>query len=173
MERQGSAQQAPFVVVGWVQVPWGRRGQVRVRPTTDFPERFTPGLRLFLKGEPRTVQSVQWHRDSLLLKLSGVESRTEAEALRGWGLEVPEEEVVPLPEGSYYLFQILGLEVHTTGGERLGVVEEVLKTGSNDVYLVRGSGREVAVPALADVVVEVDLERKRMTVELPEGLALG
>ena len=97
-------------------------------------------------------------------------SLEQAAGLQGAVVEVPEREVSPLQEGCYYYFQIIDLQVYTTQGEWLGTVRDVLSTGANDVYVVQGGEREVLIPALDDVVVEVDVERRRMTVDLPEGL---
>ena len=83
---------------------------------------------------------------------------------------MPRDQIDPLPDGSYYYFQILGLRVRTEGGEELGRVHEILATGGNDVYVVRGPAGERLVPALGDVVLDVDLDRGLMTVSLPEGL---
>lgn len=105
-----------------------------------------------------------------ILKLRGIDTREDAEGLAGVELEVPTEDVPPLPDGSYYHFQILDMEVWTSAGELLGIVVDILITGSNDVYVVRGGDREILVPALEDVVLEVDVEGGRLTVDLPEGL---
>jgi 16S rRNA processing protein RimM len=79
--------------------------------------------------------------------------------------------VEPLPEGHYYIFQLVGSRVYTTGGEFLGILTEVLTTGANDVYVVKGTGKkEILIPALKDVVRKIDLARREMTVALPPGL---
>jgi 16S rRNA processing protein RimM len=86
-------------------------------------------------------------------------------------VQVPIEEATPLPEGSYYLFQLVGLEVITTEEEHLGTITEILETGANDVYVVRGDKKqEILIPAVADVVKAVDLEKGQIIVELIEGL---
>ena len=85
-------------------------------------------------------------------------------------MEVPQDAVPPAPEGTFYYFQMLDMAVYTTQGEHLGTVIDILKTGANDVYVVRQDDQEVLVPAVADVVVEVNVEEKRMVVALPKGL---
>jgi 16S rRNA processing protein RimM len=158
-------------VVGRVLGAWGIRGDVRVEPHTDAPDRFSSGSRLYLDGAATTVVSSRPHKGGLLVRLERVDDRNAAEALKGAALAVPRTDVDPLPEGSYYHFEILGLGVWTEEGEALGEVREILATGSNDVYVVRGpAGKERLVPALTNVVVGVDIERKRMVVRLPEGL---
>ena len=100
-----------------------------------------------------------------------VKDRSHAETLHGLLLTVPREYVESLPEGSYYHFQLLDLRVYDEEGEYLGKIKEILSTGSNDVYVVGVEGRrDLLVPALEDVVREVDLDEGRMVVLLPEGL---
>ncbi len=160
-----------WIVVGRVLGAWGVRGDVRVEPQSDDPDRFSPGSRVFLDGSPTVVLSNRPHKGGLVVRLESVAARNAAEVLKGASLTVPREEVGPLPDGSFYHFEIIGLPVYTTDGEELGVVHEILATGSNDVYVVRDSaGKERLVPALNGVVLTVDLEGRRMTVELPEGL---
>ena len=156
-----------FVAVGQIGAPWGVRGDVKVRPLTDFPERFQPGAPLWVQGRRHEVQRSRWSRGLVYLALSEIDSRNAAEELRGALLEVPEHDLAPLPEGQYYRFQILGLEVWTTEGACLGRVAEILSTGSNDVYVVRGGPREMLIPAIEDVVKEIDLEGGRLVVEPP------
>ena len=115
----------------------------------------------------RVVSSRQ-DKAHLVVRLDAVGDRTTAESLRGSHLTVPREEVAPAPRGSYYHYQIIGLDVVTEDGASLGQVVQILQTGSNDVYVVRdGEGRETLVPALADVLLEVDPERGQMLVRLP------
>jgi 16S rRNA processing protein RimM len=159
-----------YVAVGRILGPQGLQGDFKVEPLTDFPERFAPGLILYVEGVARTIERCRWHKGKVLIKLSDIDSATAAEAMRERFLEVPEEELKPLSEGEYYQFQILGLEVRTTEGEPLGKVTQVLSTGSNDVFVVRGERGEVLIPALGHVVKAIDLDGGSMEVELVEGL---
>jgi len=107
----------------------------------------------------------------VLLKLAGCDDCNAAEALRDLLVQVAIEDALPLEEGECWLYQVLGLEVWTTDGERLGLVQEVLETGANDVYVVQDRrGQQVLIPALKNVVLEIDLDAGRMLVELPAGL---
>lgn len=157
-------------VVGVVVGPWGNMGEVRVQPHTDNPRRFARGDRLFAAGRILRVVGRRSHRGMAILKLQGIDKREDAEVLAGVELEVPANEVPPLPEGSYYHFQVLDMEVWTSAGELLGIVEDILITGSNDVYVVRGGDGEILVPAIEDVVLQVDVDGGRLTVDLPDGL---
>lgn len=145
---------------------------MKVEVLTDFPDRFASLQRVYVgdKIVPFTVEGFRLHKGRTLLKLSGCESPTGADKLRGQYVYVPIEEAVPLPEDEYYVHQIVGLTVWTKEGELLGQVSEVLFTGSNEVYIVQGEGKEMLLPAIEDVVKEVDLERGRLIVELMEGL---
>ncbi len=158
--------------VGRVVAPWGIRGELRVAPLTDFPGRFRPGSVLRLRGRPVKVTRSRKSGQHLVAKLDGIDDRNAAEALRGERLTISPEEAPPLDrERTYYHFQIIGIEVYDESLGRLGKVTEILPTGGNDVYAVRdGSGRETLLPAISDVVQEVDTERGRMIVRLPDGL---
>jgi 16S rRNA processing protein RimM len=155
------------VAVGSIAAPWGLRGDLRVQPLTDFPERFQRGAALWVRGRRHEVQRSRSSRGLVYLGLSGIDSRNAAEELRGALLEVPESDLMPLPEGQYYRFQVIGLEVRTPEGSSLGRVAEILSTASNDVYVVRGGPRELLIPAIEDVVLEVDVQGGRLVVDLP------
>lgn len=157
-------------LVGLIVGPWGMDGEVRVQVQTDNPERFSPGSRLTAQDRVLQVEACRWHKGFALVRFQGIDTPEEVVALRGVPLEVSLENVPPLSQGTYYYFQVLDMEVYTVQGELLGTVQEILNTGSNDVYVVRLEKQEVLVPALDDVVVEVDTERGRMTVDLPDGL---
>jgi 16S rRNA processing protein RimM len=168
-----SGEQLPtpgYIAVGRILGPWGLHGDLKVECLTDFPQRFVAGGSLCLGGTAYAIERCRWQRGRVLLKLTGIDSATAAEALRHRLLEVPEDELRALGEGEYYHFQILGLEVRTTTGEVLGRVEQIITTGSNDVFVVRGQRGEVLVPAVDDVVKSVDPETGRIEVEAVEGL---
>lgn len=162
--------QPEFLTVGRIVGPQGIRGELKVEPTTDFPQRFATGAELRVQGRLLAVESSRWQRGYVILKLATIDSIDEAEKLRGQSLEVPNSSAQTLPQGQYYVYQIVGLEVWTTAGEHLGEVAEVAPTGSNDVYVVRGPRGELLIPAIEDVVKEIDLERGRITIEAVEGL---
>jgi 16S rRNA processing protein RimM len=159
-----------YVAVGRVAAPRGLRGELRVEPLTDFFERFAPGQALWAAGVRREVEQGRRQGKRILLKLSGIDSADEAEALRGLLLEIPESELAALHEGQYYRFQIMGVTVQDVTGHELGTVVDIVQTGSNDVYVVHGPQGELLLPAIDDVIKDVDVERRRMVVELMEGL---
>ncbi len=159
-----------FVAIGRVLAPWGNQGKVKIEVITDFPERFTPSARVCIDQEPATIESVHRQKGTAVIKLDTVNSREEAELLRGKLVEIPESELKPLPEGQYYQFQLIGLEVWTTQGELLGEVTEILSAPANDVYVVQGDAGENLLPAIEDVVKTVDLEKGRIVIEPIPGL---
>ena len=159
------------VTVARIRAAWGLRGDVSVDVLSDSPNRFAPGGVLWLKGKSTLVERSRRSKRGLLVKLDVANDRTQAEMLRGEELTVLPEQVEPLPDGMFYHFQILDMHVVTDDGERLGVVSEIIVTGSNDVYVVHKEGRrDILIPALPDVVLDVDLEEGVMTVSLPDGL---
>jgi 16S rRNA processing protein RimM len=170
MSRPRERARQGYVAVGRILGPWGLRGDVKVEPLTDFPERFGRGCRLHVEGVAYTIERCRWHKGKVYIKLSDIDSATAAEPLGQRFLEVPEEELKPLSEGEYYQFQILGLEVRTAEGQPLGKVTQILSTGSNDVFVVHGEGGELLIPALDDVVKAIDLDEGWMEVEPVEGL---
>ncbi len=165
-----------YLAVARVVAAHGIRGDVRCSLLTDFPERFKRGLRLYVGDEraPHEVERARVDRKGVLLKLSGVDRRDDAETLRGALLCVAEKDAVRLPRGSYFWHDIIGLRVRTTEGRELGKVAEIMETGSADVYVVRPDPPdrgELLLPAIKDVVQKIDLEQGEMTVALIEGLA--
>lgn len=165
-----------FICIGKILKSQGHRGAVRVLPLTDFPERFQDMKKVRVKLQDGrslyTIEDIKPHGGKFLtIKFKEVIDMNAAEKLRGGLLEVPRAELVPLQEGSYYIFDIVGMKVFDRAGTYLGEITDVLQTGANDVYVVETGGRPLLIPALKQVVKEVDLPGRRMLVELPEGLA--
>ncbi len=154
------------VAIGKVLKAFGLRGRLLVEPLTDFPERFAPDSVVFLRGHPRLIKSSKPARGRWVLQLEGINTLEEARQLRDELLTIRDSDLHPLPQGQYYQFQMIGLRVYTTAGQYLGDISDILETGSNDVYVVKGPGRELLVPAIADFVREVDVEGRRMVVEI-------
>ncbi|MYD64510.1 MAG: 16S rRNA processing protein RimM [Chloroflexi bacterium] len=153
---------------------WGLRGHVKVTPLTSNPRRIQPGAVLLVRGEPREVLDVRYPKGFPCVVFEGYEDATAANALRGTLIEIEEAELPDLGQDEYYVHDLVGLEVVSTEGERLGRLAEVLRTGANDVYIVRRKGeRDLLIPAIGDVIAEVDLSGGRMVVELLPGLLDG
>src|ERR1700730_7381487 len=155
------------VRIGYIRRAVGLRGEVEVEPLTHDPARFRSGLSVHVGSTVRRVDAVRGGVSTLVLKLAGVDDRTTAERLRGDYLEVETSEVQPLPDGSYYHWQLVGLDVVDVDGRSLGRLADVIEYPANDVYVVSNGGAEILVPALAEVVREIDLGAGRMVVDLP------
>lgn len=179
--REGSGDKAnpepSHIIVGQVRRPHGIRGEVRVEILTDYPERLVEHEHLYLAPsrapddvERYPLEAVRPHKGILLMKLGGVDDRDAAEELRGMLVQVPFEEAVPLEEDEYYHFQLAGMDVETDDGEWLGRVAEVVGAGAHDVYVVRGPRGEVLLPAIEDVILELDTEARKMVVHLLPGM---
>jgi len=159
-----------YITAGIILSPHGVRGELAVRPETDFPERFNPGATVYIDGHPYVVEGAKWRLDRVILKLDDIDGAEAAKALRGKSLMIPRDVLEPLPSGSYYHVQLIGLLVRTTAGETLGKLTRIMATGANDVYVVSGEGGEVLLPATEEVVRKVDLEAGIMEIEPLPGL---
>ena len=158
------------VIVGRIKGPWGLAGDVKVERHTSSTTRFDAGNVLYLDGRRVVVQRSRAVKGDVFVKLDIAGSRGDAESLRGLNLTLPRHQVEPLPEGSYYYFQIIDVAVWDEQGQYLGTIKDILPAGGTDVYIVQdGDRRELLIAALADVILEVDLSENRMTVRLPEG----
>lgn len=176
-----------LVAIGEVLGAHGIGGELRVGFLTDFPERFVKLKRVFVtaatggvQGEGQTVkefpvEKARLHGNVALLKLAGIDDRSTAMSLKGSLIQVQEDELMPLPEGHYYVHHLIGLGVFTVEGVRVGTLRDVLTMPGNDVYVVRrdegGSRRdEVLIPAVRHIVKEIDPERGVIIIDPIEGL---
>lgn len=148
------------------------RGALRVAALTDFPGQLRRRKRLYLGEEQRPVEvvSVRGHGEQLIVQLADVVSPEQAARLYGQTLYIRRDEASRLRPGQFFWHQIVGLTVETADGRQLGRVEDVLRTGANDVYVVRGDLGEVLVPAIAPVVKRIDPDAGRLVVELMPGM---
>lgn len=161
---------ADLIAIGKAVAPHGVRGDVRVVPLTDYPERFetTKSVRLE-DGRVLAVESAKFHKQFVLLKFRGLDDRNAIEFLRGKLLLVSRDELVKLPAGHYFHFQIIGLKVYDEAGAYLGSVTDILATGANDVYITEQEGQKpLLIPAIKEVVLAIDVPGGRMTVRLQE-----
>ncbi len=160
-----------FITIGRIPATFGIKGKVKVRVLTDFPERFSPGSVVFVDGKPLTVESAEFRsRENATVKFKSIDSIDSAKDLIGKELEIPESQAEPLPEGKYYYYQLIGLEVLTTAGKKLGKVTEILTSSGNECYVVSGEEGEVLVPATVDVVKSIDLTGGSMIIVAIPGL---
>lgn len=156
-----------FLVVGKLRRPHGIHGEILMDVLTDFPERLMPGKSV-LVGEahrPFEIVHLRGHEPALLISFEGVETREDAGEFRNQMVYVKADALPELPEGEFYHHELIGLRVEDEAGQELGVLEEVLVTGANDVYLVRmADEKELLLPAIHDVVLEIDTKNGKMIV---------
>lgn len=164
-----------YITVGEIVNTQGIKGEVRVLPTTDFPERFQQTKQIYAlqqgKRQLLNIERVWEHKQFIIVKFQEVADMTAAEKLKGSLLQVTRSQLTELPKESFYVFDIVGLKVIDDQGQELGVVADVLCTGANDVYVVkRDEGKDILIPALKSVVKKIDIPTGIMEVALPEGL---
>ncbi|SMC67086.1 ribosome maturation factor RimM [Sporomusa malonica] len=159
-----------LITIGKIVAPHGVRGDVRIFPLTDFPDRFHDLKAVFVDDVGQLqLESARPHKKFILLKFAGIDTMDDAARLSGKLIKIGRKDAVKLPEGQYYVFDIIGLNVFTEDGEPLGVITDVLQPGSNDVYVVeQPDKRELLLPAIKDVVKKIDIAGKQMVVKLQE-----
>jgi 16S rRNA processing protein RimM len=161
------------MAVGRVLRPHGVRGELLVEAYSEFIRSLQASSEVFL-GEselPSTVESIRPHRKQFLMRLEGCSDREQAERFRAQDILIPLADADELPEGTYFHWQIIGLRVITESGDDLGEITEIIETGANDVYVVkRDSGQDLLLPAIEEVILDVDQERGRIKVHLLPGM---
>lgn len=155
-----------FMTVGQITKPHGVRGEVKVVSFIDSLEDFRTLDKIYLDGQIIKITSVKLQTDRAILKIEGIDTVEAAERYRNKYLMIKREDADELPEDSYYIADLIGCAVIDTEGNDLGKVFDVIETGSNDVYWVKGEGKkEVLIPALKDIVVEVDIVNSKITIK--------
>ena len=161
--------------VGVITSPHGIAGEVNVYPTTDDPARFKYLKKVYIDNIkeliPSNIESVKFFKGMVILKLDTVKDRNAAELLRKRDLLIDREDAVPLEEGEFFICDLVGLEVVTDEGEHLGVLEDILQTGANDVYSVKmEDGKELLIPVTDECVKSIEPENGKIIVHLLPGL---
>lgn len=171
-----------WILIGEVVATQGNKGEIRVILHTDFPERFETmdEILLFHRGsdDPDLTLGLEYsrlHKGFMVLKLKDVDTINAALEFKGMQIKVSRDQVVPLPPGSNYIFDLIGLNVETTEGLRIGKITDVLQTGANDVYVIQANpkvtqNQEVLIPVIDEVVLEIDLVQGRIVINLLDGL---
>ena len=164
-----------YFEVGQIVNTYGIKGQLKVKPFTDDMERFEELKTVYIckKNEMKKVEieDVKYNKQCVLLKVKGIEDLTEAEKYKGLFLKIDRKDAKKLPKDTYFIADILGLEVYTDEGELLGKVDDIFPTGANDVYVVKNElGKQILLPSIPEVLKEIDLEKGKVIVHLIEGL---
>ena len=160
--------------IGQIVNTFGIKGEVKVTPFTDDIRRFDDLKKVYVKTKKESkqyqIENVKYHKNMVLLKLEGINRIEDAETLRNAFLEIDREDAIPLEEGTYFIADLIGLEVYTEDGRLLGKVEDIYNTGSNDIYVVKDElGKQVLLPGIEEVIKEVILDEK-IIVHLIPGL---
>ena len=163
------------MLIGKIVGIHGIKGTNKLRSYAESLSVFLPGRSILvrdLRGREASYE-IHWvkpHTGTPLVSFKGITDCDQAKTLIGAELFIPQSELPELDEDTYYWYDLIGIEVVTMTGEFLGRIESIIETGSNDVYVVKSNEKEVLIPALESVVLDIDLEHKRMQVDLPEGL---
>lgn len=167
-------QKTEWATIGKIVAPFGLQGELKVFPLSDIPNRFASLDVIHLGPDyiPYKIKAVRPYKgEMLLLKLSHVNDANAAEKLRGFAVSIPLDKLAKLPPDSYYQHDILGLQVATLSGRDIGVIVDIIVTGSNDVYVVKAPDKQqILIPAIKDVIKQVDLIRRMMYIEPIKGL---
>jgi len=169
-------QQNDYLQVGVITSTHGIKGEVKVFPTTDDPNRFRALKDVVLdtgkEQIPLEIEGVKFFKQYVILKFKGIDNINDIEKYRKMPLLVSRENAVELEEDEYYIGDLIGMDVYTDESEeRFGVLKDVMETGANEVYIVQSERYgEVLLPAIHECILEVDPEEKKMTVHLMEGL---
>ncbi len=166
-----------MLAVGKIVNTHGIKGELKVVPTTEDPKRFEKLKEIYVERKETKVydiESVRYHKEFVLLKLKGVEDMNAAELLKGAVLKIDRMDSLPLEKDEYYISDLFGLAVYTSeeNPRYLGELVDIIYTGSNDVYVVRKEDRQkdLLLPAIKQVINEINLSDKKMMVTLLEGL---
>ena len=163
-----------YLEVGQIVNTHGIKGELKVVPFTDDISRFDKLKKVYVKTKKESklyqIEGVRYHKNMVLLKLQGIDNPEQAELLKNSFLEIDREDAVPLKEGTYFIADLIGLEVYTDEGKLLGKVDDIYNTGANDIYVVKDQlGKTILLPGIKDVIKQVILDEK-IIVHLIPGL---
>ena len=164
-----------YLEIGQIVNTFGIKGMVKVKPFTDNIKRFDKLKKVYIENKngrkEYEIEELKYHKEMVLIKFKGIEKPEDANLLRESYLMVNRADEEPLEEGTYYIVDMIGLEVETEEGEKLGNLVDIFNTGSNDIYVVKNElGKQILLPAIKDVIKKIDMEKRKMTVHLIPGL---
>lgn len=164
-----------YLEVGQIVNTNGLKGLLKINPFTNDITRFERLKTILVEHKKELlefeIESVRYQKKQVLLKLKGIDTIEEAEKYREDYLKIKRNKEEKLPEDTYYIVDLIGLDIYTENGELLGKLDDIFSTGSNDVYVVKNSeGKQILLPAISDVIKNIDLEQKKIVVNLIEGL---
>lgn len=165
---------ADYFVIGKIVNTQGIKGEVRLIPTTDDINRFKKLKEVYLSKNndisPYEIETVRFHKQFVLLKFKGIDNMTDAERLKNIEVKIPKEMAIPCQKDEYYISDLYDIKVYTDEDEYLGIIEDIIFTGANDVYVVKKDDSQILIPAIKQCILNVDIKEKTMKVHLLEGL---
>jgi len=163
-----------LITIGRVLKEWGLKGELLILPLTYDNRRFSELSEVVIKHkdltERKKLRSVKPHKHNLLIGIEGCSTPEDAKKYSSALMQIERSTSPKLPEGAYYHYQIIGIDVYTIDGCHLGQVKSIFETGSNDVYVVAGDEKEYLIPAIKEVIQEIDLEANKMIVRLMDAV---
>lgn len=163
-----------YLSIGQIVNTHGIKGEIKVFPLTDDASRFDKLKEIYIESKDEMtkyqIESIKHLKNTVILKLKGIDTMNDSEKLRNLYIKVGRWDAVRLPKDSFFICDIIESDVFDIHGELLGKLADVLQTGANDVYIVKDDKREILIPALKTVVKEINLQNKKIIVDLPEGL---
>lgn len=164
-----------FFELGQIVNTFGIKGFVKVVPYTEDVSRFEQLNKVFLvKSDIKSeyeIEEVKYHKNFVLIKFKNINTVEDAENLRNYYIQVKREDLGEPEEGTYYIADLIGINVYSDDGKFLGVLEDIYNTGSNDIYVVREkNGKQILLPAINDVIKEIDVTDRKILVHLIKGL---
>lgn len=153
-----------FLTVGKIINTHGVKGEVKVLPSTDDVKRFNELEKAYLDNRLIHIEGCKFQPGKVILKIEGINSIEEAEKLKNKYIKVKRENAIRLPKDTYYEADIIGCIVYDENEEELGIIDEVIYTGSNEVYWIKGD-KELLIPALKNIILKVDIENKKIIIK--------
>ncbi len=164
-----------YFEIGQIVNTFGIKGQVKVMPYTDDIKRFDELKQIYIDKKNQLqlfqIEQVSYHKNMVILKLKGIDTIEEAEKYRNCYLKIDRKDATELPEGTYYIADLLGLEVYTNDGKKLGKLVDIYNSGSCDIYVVKDdNGKQILLPNIPDLKKEIDLVNEKIVVYPIKGL---
>ena len=164
-----------YLEIGQIVNTFGINGMVKVKPFTDDIKRFDNLQKIYVETnkikKQYEIEEVKYHKDMVLIKFKGIDKPEDAEALRNSYLKINRKDEPELKEGTYYIVDLIGLDVYSDEGKELGKLDDIYNYGSSDIYVIKDElGKQLLLPAISDVIKEINLGEKKIVVHILEGL---
>jgi 16S rRNA processing protein RimM len=161
-------------LIGIIVKPQGIKGEVKVKPVSPDPERFNYLEKVYIRlknVQTYSIENIRISNSFVFLKFAQINSRNDAELLRGKEILISEDQLIDLDDGEYFVHDLIGCQIISEDGLIIGEIEDIIQSSSNDIYLVKNrKGHEYLIPAIADVIQKVDIQAKQVTIHVLDGL---